>query len=281
MTKTKYFKEFSMITLGSAIYAFGINYFYVSNELAEGGVTGISLILHYLFKFPISITYIIINIPLVILGWKMLGREFILKTIYGIAVVAFFIKLTSGMGSSMEDILLGSLFGGLLSGLGLGLVFLAGGSTGGVDIIARIMTKYKGISVGKALLIIDFLVLCMAGFLFGKIMFMYTVVAVYVATQIIDFVEEGKHVAKGVMVISEKNNEIKEFIIDGMNRSATFLNATGAYSGENKAILYCVMSKYEIFRFKKEIRELDPRAFVIVSDVTEVLGEGFRNIKEE
>lgn len=274
-------KEICMIILGSFIYSFAINYFFVANKLAEGGVAGISLMLHYLFHFEVSTVYIILNIPLVIVGFKFLGRDFILKTILSIILVTFFLKYTSKFGTLMDDVLLGSLFGGVMSGLGLGLVFMSGGSTGGIDILARIMTRYKGIPVGKALLVIDLFILSIVGILFGKIIFMYTLVAIFIASKVIDYVQEGVHVAKSVTVISNHSEKIKEHILDGMGRGVTILEAKGGYTGDEQKVIYCIMSKYEIFKFKSFVRDIDSNAFIVITDVSEVLGEGFKNINEQ
>lgn len=276
----KYFKELIVITLGCFIYAFAINEFFVPNKLAEGGVTGISLVIYYLTEFPIGTSYMLINIPIALIGFKMLGREFIFKTIFGILMMSYALKVTAGVGEPIDDVLLSSLFGGFLSGVGLGIVFLSGGSTGGMDIIARIMTRYKGIPVGKALLMIDFIVLSVAGFIFGKIVFMYTLVALFVAAKIIDLIEEGKHVAKSVMVISKKSDEIKEFVIKELDRSCTVLKSRGAYLGQDQETLYIIMSRFQIMKFKFFMKTVDPDAFVIINDVAEVLGDGFKNLKE-
>ncbi|MGL5965297.1 MAG: YitT family protein [Fusobacteriaceae bacterium] len=273
-------KEILLMTLGCFIYAFAINEFFVPNKLAEGGVTGISLVLFYLSGISVSKSYLIINIPIAIIGFKMLGKEFIIKTIYGIFMMSYALKITEGIGQPLNDILLGSLFGGFLSGLGLGIVFLAGGSTGGMDIIARIMTRYRGIPVGKALLIIDFFVLLVAGFLFGKVIFMYTLVALFVASKIIDLIEDGKHVAKTVTVISKKHVKIKEFVIKELDRSCTVIDTRGGYMNEEQEMLYIILSRYQIIKFKNFMKYADPEAFITIGDVSEVLGDGFKNIRE-
>ncbi|MGL4254536.1 MAG: YitT family protein [Fusobacteriaceae bacterium] len=276
----KLLKEIVLMTSGCFIYAFAINEFFVPNKLAEGGVTGISLVLFYLSGISVSKTYLLINIPIAIIGFKMLGKEFIIKTIYGIFMMSYALKITEGVGQPLDDILLGSLFGGFLSGLGLGIVFLAGGSTGGMDIIARIMTRYRGIPVGKALLIIDFFVLLVAGFLFGKVIFMYTLVALFVAAKIIDLIEDGKHVAKTVTVISKKPQEIKDFVIKELDRSCTVINTRGAYMNRDQEMLYIILSRYQIMKFKTFMKYTDPEAFITIGDVSEVLGDGFKNIRE-
>lgn len=276
----KILKEVALMTLGCFIYAFAINEFFVPNKLAEGGVTGISLVLYYLLEIPVSRSYLIINIPIAIIGFKMLGKEFIIKTIYGIFTMTYALRVTEGIGSPIDDLLLGSLFGGFLAGLGLGIVFLSGGSTGGMDVIARIMTRRRGIPVGKALLAIDLVVLTLAGFLFGKVIFMYTLVALFVASKVIDLLEEGKHVAKTVTVISKKPQEIKDFVIKELDRSCTVIETRGAYMNEKQEMLYIILSRYQIMKFKLFMKHNDPEAFITIGDVSEVLGDGFKNIRE-
>ncbi|MCF2638856.1 YitT family protein [Fusobacterium varium] len=274
-------KDYFFMTLGCFIYAFAVNYFYVSNHLAEGGVTGIALIIYYLFKTPVGITYFVVNIPLLILGWKMLGKDFIIKTLYGTIMMSVALGLTEGMNGATSDTILASLYGGFIGGIGLGLIFLCGGSTGGTDIVARIMSKYRGIPVGKAMLILDVIVLSVVAFLFGKEVFMYTLIAAVVLTKTIDFVQEGMDKAKAVTIISKKSDLLKEELMKETERGVTILNGMGAYTDNNLDIIYCVVSKYQIIKVKRIVKEIDPHAFLTITDVSEVLGEGFKNIKDE
>ncbi|MBC2857399.1 YitT family protein [Cetobacterium sp. 2A] len=274
-------RELFLITVGSFLYAVGINYFFVANKLAEGGVTGISLIIYYLTGISVSLSYLVINIPLVILGWKLLGKKFVYKTIYGIGAVTLALKLTSGLQGPMEDLIVVSIFGGITIGTGLGIIFYAGGSTGGIDILARILKTYKGLAVGKAMFIMDFLVLCMVAILFGKVIFMYTLIATFICTKVIDFIQDGITKAKGVMIITEKSDEIKEFIMVEMGRGITIFEGKGGFTSNKKEIVYCVVSKLEIFRLKQTIKKIDPKAFVTITDVSETLGEGFGDLGEE
>lgn len=274
-------KDYFFMTLGCFIYAFAVNYFYVSNHLAEGGVTGIALIIYYLFKTPVGITYFIVNIPLLILGWKMLGKDFIIKTLYGTVMMSVALGLTEGINGATSDTILASLYGGFIGGIGLGLIFLCGGSTGGTDIVARIMSKYKGIPVGKAMLILDVIVLSAVAFLFGKEVFMYTLIAAVVLTKTIDFVQEGMDKAKAVTIISKKSELLKEELMKETERGVTILNGVGGYTENSLHIIYCVVSKYQIIKVKRIVKGIDPYAFLTITDVSEVLGEGFKNIKDE
>ncbi|MDO4588481.1 MAG: YitT family protein [Fusobacterium sp.] len=274
-------KDYLFMTVGCFIYAFAVNYFYVSNHLAEGGVTGIALIIFYLFKTPVGVTYFVVNIPLLILGWKMLGKDFIIKTLYGTLMMSLALDLTSKANGVVEDTMLASLYGGFIGGIGLGIIFLCGGSTGGTDIIARIMSKYKGIAVGKAMLVLDVIVLSAVAFLFGKEVFMHTLIAAVVLTKTIDFIQEGMDKAKAVTIISKKSDLLKEELMKETERGVTILNGVGAYTDRSLDVIYCVVSKYQITKVKRIVKGIDSRAFLTITDVSEVLGEGFKNIKDE
>ena len=277
----RFLKDYFFITLGCFLYAFAVNYFYVSNHLAEGGVTGIALIIFYLFKTPVGTTYFVINIPLLIVGWKMLGKDFIVKTLYGTAMMSFALDFTSGLNGATDDVLLASLYGGFIGGIGLGIIFMSGGSTGGTDIIARIMTKYRGIPVGRARFILDVVVLSAVAFLFGKEIFMYTLIAAMVLTKTIDFLQEGLDKAKAVTIISRKAEELRVKIMDETGRGVTILDGSGGYTRDSFDIIYCVVSKFQIVKLKRIVRDIDPEAFLTITDVSEVLGEGFKELDKE
>lgn len=280
-TTLRLIKDYVFMTIGCFIYAFAVNYFYVSNHLAEGGVTGIALIIYYLFKTPVGITYFAVNIPLLILGWKLLGKEFIIKTLFGTGMLSFALSVTSGINGATDDTILASLYGGFIGGIGLGIIFMCGGSTGGTDIIARIMTKYKGISVGRAMLMLDVVVLSAVAFLFGKEVFMYTLIAAMVLTKTIDFVQEGMDKAKAVTIISRKADELRNILMEETGRGITVIDGSGGYTRNSLDILYCVVSKFQIVKVKRIVRDIDPEAFITITDVSEVLGEGFKDIEEE
>lgn len=273
-------KEYLLITLGAFIYAIGVNYFFVANKLAEGGVTGITLMIYYLTGASISTTYLLINIPLIIVGWKLLGRDFIYKTLYGTLMVTLGLKLTHNIQGPMEDLILVSIYGGIALGVGLGIIFYCGGSTGGTDIIARILKTYKGYAIGKIMFAMDFIILCMVAILFGKKIFMFTLIAVFICGKMIDYVQDGFTRAKGVMIITEKADEIREIIMDNLGRGVTLLEGYGGYTKERKEIIYCVVSRVELFRLKKIIKGIDEKAFVTVTEVSEALGEGFQNLNQ-
>ncbi|WP_047152604.1 YitT family protein [Aneurinibacillus tyrosinisolvens] len=264
------------IIIGSAIMGFGVNYFNIANRLSEGGITGITLLLKYRLGWDPGITNLVLNIPLLILGWKLLGRQSAVYTVVGTVAVSVFLSLFSSFRHPMEhDTLLAALYAGVTIGIGLGIVFRFGGTTGGVDIIARLFNKYWGWSIGRTMFTFDIFVLGLSLFYLNLDLTMYTLVAVFLAARVIDFVQEGAYAAKAIMIISDQAVDISHKIMQEMGRGATLLKGRGGYTGIDKEVLYCVVSRNEIVRFKNLVHETDPYAFIIVNDVHEVFGEGF------
>lgn len=276
----KYLKEYLIITIGCLFYAMSINYFFISNHLAEGGVTGICLILYYLFKLPVSIMYFVINIPLLIVGWKLVGKDFLFKTIYGTTCLSLLIGLTEGLKGPSNDTLLGSIYGGLFTGVGLGLIFMVNGSTGGTDVVARILNRYFDIPLGRTMLTMDILILCIATMFFGKEVVMYTLVAMMIVSKAIDFFQDGYTKSKGITIISSKSEEIKERIMEETGRGTTIIKGEGGYTKNQIDLLYCIVSKFELNKVKEIVKEVDTFAFLTVSDVSEVWGEGFKSLRK-
>ncbi|MDR0139777.1 YitT family protein [Metabacillus idriensis] len=267
------------ILLGSAIFAFGLVHFNMQNNLAEGGFTGITLLLYFIFDIDPSISNLVLNIPIFFIGWKLLGRTTFLYTIIGTVALSVFLWLFQRFQIYMplkDDLTLAALFAGVFIGVGLGIIFRYGGTTGGVDIIARLVHKYKGVSMGKTMFMFDFVVIALSlvTYLTYKEA-MYTLVAVFIAAKVIDFMQEGAYAAKGATIISERNGEIADRIMQEMDRGVTILKGQGSFSKMDRNVLYCVVGKNEIVRLKMVITSVDPHAFVAVSDVHDVLGEGF------
>ncbi len=274
----KYLKEYLIITIGCLFYAVSINYFFISNHLAEGGVAGICLILYYLFKFPVGITYFIINIPLLVMGWKLVGRDFLIKTLYGTTCLSLFIDLTKNMKGPSNDIMLGSIYGGVFIGIGLGLIFMVNGSTGGTDVIARILNRYFDIPLGKTMLGMDIIILSVAAIFFGKEVVMYTLISMLIVSKAIDFFQDGYTKSKGVIIMSTKSDEIKDRIMEETGRGTTIIKGEGGYTRNEMNLLYCVVNKFELNKVKSIVKEVDTFAFLTVSDVSEVWGEGFKSL---
>lgn len=277
----KYLKEYLIITVGCFFYAVSINYFFISNHLAEGGVAGICLILFYLFKLPVGIMYFVINIPLLIMGWKLVGRDFLFKTLYGTSCLSFLITLTETWKGPSNDIMLGSIYGGVLIGIGLGLIFMVNGSTGGTDVVARILNRYFDIPMGRTMLILDVVILGIAAIFFGKEIVMYTLISMAIVSKAIDYFQDGYTKAKGITIISSKSEEIKERIMNETGRGTTIIKGEGGFTGNEINLLFCVVSKFEVTKVKTIVKETDSFAFLTISDVSEVLGEGFKALNNK
>lgn len=272
-------KNILFILIGSAIFSFGIVHFNMQNNLGEGGFTGITLLLYFLFKWNPAITYLIFNVPIFFIGWKVLGRITFVYTLIGTFAVSGFLSLFQIRPIAIDlqsDMTLAALFAGVFIGAGLGIIFRYGGTTGGVDIIARIVNKYIGWSMGKTLFLFDFFVITTSIiFYLNLIEGMYTLLLVYIAARVIDFIQEGAYSARGVTIISKQYIAIADEINNEMERGVTLLNGKGHYSQKEQKVLYCVVGKNEIVKLKNIILEVDPHAFVAVTSVHEVMGEGF------
>lgn len=272
-------KNLFFIILGAAIYSFGIVHFNMQNQLAEGGVTGITLLLYFIFQINPAISNLVLNIPVFFIGWKLLGRNTFIYTIIGTVFVSIFLEIFQRYQIIIpleNDLIVAALFAGVFIGVGLGIIFRYGGTTGGVDIIARIAHKFFGFAIGKTMFFFDALVITLSLLTYLEpIRGMYTLVAVYIGAKVIDLILEGAYSARGAMVISDRYQEIGEKIINELERGITILDGRGFYSRESKKVLYCVVSKNEIVSLKNLITSVDPHAFVSISIVHDVLGEGF------
>lgn len=276
----KYVKEILGILLGAAIFSFGFVHFNMQNGLGEGGFSGITLILYFTLNWDPALMNLILNIPMFILGWRLLGRKQFVYTLIGTFAVSIFLKIAQFYEIQMNlqnDLFLASLFAGVFVGVGLGIIFRCGGTTGGVDIIARLVQKFFGWSMGKTMFTFDAFVLIasLLTFLDARSM-MYTLVAVYLGARVIDMVQEGAYSAKAALIISNKPNEIADYITNEMERGLTVFHGYGHYTKQSKDVLYCIVGRNEIVRLKSIIRKIDPNAFVSIIDVKDVTGEGFR-----
>src|SRR5690625_105433 len=273
------FKNISFIILGAAIFSFGIVHFNMQNHLGEGGFTGITLLLYFVWGWNPAITNIILNIPVFFIGWKLLGRVTFIYTLIGTSAVSVFLYIFQLKPFAIDlhsDMTLAALFAGVFIGVGLGITFRFGGTTGGVDIIARIVNKYIGWSMGKTMFIFDFCVITTSIFTYLKIVEgMYTLLLVYIGARVIDFIQEGAYSARGATIISKKHSEIADKINEEMERGVTILSGRGNFTKEEQNVIYCIVGKNEIVKLKNIINHIDPHAFVAVTTVHEVLGEGF------
>ncbi|WP_232696372.1 YitT family protein [Brevibacillus daliensis] len=270
-------KSILAIIVGSMIMGFGINAFNIPNGLAEGGITGISILIKLMFPFvDQGIVYFLLNLPLFFIGYRLLGRTSFIYTLIG--TIALSISL-SVFGMILDyqilgDTLLAALFAGVFIGCGLGIIFRYGGTTGGIDIIARLLNQKFNISMGRTLFMGDILVIALSLIYLSVPNAMYTLVCVYIAARVIDFFQDGAYAGKALTIISDQPEKIAQEIMT-LGRGVTILKGKGAFSGTDKEIVYCVVSRNEVSRVKQLMSSIDPHAFVIVSEVHEVLGEGF------
>ena len=272
------------ILLGAAIYAFGLTYFVVPHHLFEGGATGITLITFYLFKIPVSLMNLLINIPLFILAWKIFGAKSLYSSLLGTlalsAWLAFFERIPLHI-DLQDDLLITALIAGILLGIGLGIIFNAGGTTGGTDILARILNKYTHISMGKLLFILDFCILMLILLIFKDLRLVsYTLLFDFIVSRVIDLIGEGGYAGKGFMIITKRPDHLAKAINDDLGRGVTFISGQGYYSQKDLKIIYCIVGRNEIVKMKEMIHRIDPQAFITITEAHEILGEGFTFEKE-
>ncbi|MHC8520726.1 YitT family protein [Rossellomorea sp. H39__3] len=267
-------KEITLIIIGSLFFALGVNLFAIPNELGEGGVTGISMTLYYVFGWSPGYTNFIMNGILLAIGYKVLNKRVTWYTLLAIFFTSVFLHFTEGMGRSL-DIMLGTVFAGVFIGIGLGLVLRSGGTTGGSTIVARMLNQKFGWAVSTSMFVFDILVVIGSGFVIGIENTMYTGISIYISTKILDYLIDGFDTRKAVTIISPLTDAIAEKVSAEIDRGATIINARGHYSKESKDILYVVINKQELFLLKKMIQQIDDKAFVVVHDVRDVFGEGF------
>ncbi|MFV0557030.1 MAG: YitT family protein [Enterococcus sp.] len=284
MNYSRVIKDTCIILLGTMIYAFGLVYFNIPNELAEGGVTGITLILRALFGINPALSTLILNIPIVLLGGKILGRRSFIYTIMGTLALSgwlFFWQVIPLAIDIDHDLLIAALLAGIIAGFGSGIIYRVGGTTGGSDVLARIVEQKTGISMGRSLFFFDILVLTASLTYIDLQRMMYTLIFSYVFTQIVDAILDGGYSARGILVISNRSEEIAPILMSQMERGVSFLHGEGAYSNTEKKIIYMVVSTRETAEVKRIVHSFDPQAFISFLNVHEVEGEGFTYAKRK
>ena len=283
------FKDILAIIFGAGIFSFGIYFLVIPFHFYEGGATGITLITYYLFKIPVSIMNLLINIPLFVLAWKLLGKKSLYLSLLGTFSVSAWMAIFEAMPLSHRyhhfifdafkgDILLACIASGVVLGLGLGIIFNAGGT----DILARIFNKYTSLSMGKLMLIVDAIVLTTVVVVFQDVRTaMYTLFFILIDTLVIDLIGEGGFAGKGFLIVTSKPEEIAQKVSDDLGRGITFIRGMGYYSRKDLDIVYCVVSRNEMKQMKDIINRIDPFAFITISEAHEILGEGFTLDKEK
>lgn len=269
-------KNYLTMMVGITILATGINVFYSQQNLVTGGVSGLAIILKYVAGMPLWLTNILINVPLFLVAAKVNGLDFIKKSIFGALYVSVALWYTGFIPAIQTDLLISSVFGGLLAGFGIGLVLRCSASTGGTDTLAMIIKHYmKHVPVNQIMLVLDGSIIMMGMFIFGIEKAMYALISVFIISKVINMLVEGVNYSKSVHIISDKSKEISAEIIKKLNRGLTSLNGTGVYTGENKEILFLICSTEELVELQKIVKEIDDKAFITISDVREVQGRGF------
>lgn len=278
--------EYIGIAVGCAFMAMGLNFFLKPNMVAPGGVTGFAIIVENMMGIPIDITNLAINIPLFFIGLIILGKAFGAKTAYGILVLSgfirFFLIFFGGGAILTHDLLLASIYGGVFLGIGLGIVFRFGGTTGGTDLLAAILNTYfPGISTAKLMMVLDLIIVVVAGAVEKNIeVSLYSIIALYITVELTDFIVEGLNYAKLFYIISEDSETIGHKIIEEIGRGVTALEGKGLYTGSKRSVLMCVVNRAQVVKLKKIVYEIDEKAFIMVGTIHEVLGEGFQQNKK-
>lgn len=272
-------REYIGITVGIIITALALDMFLIPNRLAAGGVSGLATVLHFRFGLPVGVTMGVLNVILFAIGTKLHGWQYGMKTVYGAFGLAFAVDAIAPLVSPFaitNDAILGTLYGGILSGIGMGLVFRNGGNTGGTDIVAQILQKYSNLGLGQLFLLADGFVMLVAASVFGLKLALYGMIAVIIMGRVIDYIQEGFSVEKAAFIISERTQEISNAILFELRRGATALASRGYYTGKQRDTIFCVVERRQVEQLKRIVHTIDPKAFVIISDVHEVVGEGFK-----
>lgn len=269
----KFITKIFFLTLGPFIAAFALEVFLVPNNIIDGGIVGVSIILSYLTKINLGLLIFIINIPFFLLAFNKIGKKFVIQTFYAIGMLALAVNLfTKFHIPSNSDLLLATVFGGIILGTGVGLVLKNGGSLDGTEIMSLVLSKKFGYSVGEIIMVFNIFIYGASGLVFGWNKAMYAVLTYFIAYRVIDIVLEGLNSAKSIRVISDKATDIGQELLEKLDLGVTYLNGTGAYSGAQKTIIYCVVSRLELARMKEIIKVIDPHAFISIVDVHEAYG---------
>jgi len=276
-SRYRYFPMIVMIIAGAALGGISFNIFLMPHKLLSGGVSGIALILNYIFGFSPGVLVFVFNIPIFLAGYKYVDKEFILLSLVGMTAFSVFIDMFAFMKDIIyiDDVLLSCLYGGVFNGIGMGIVFRNRASQGGVDIVAVILKKYFSINLGTTSLLINIAVVTLGSYFYGVKLAMYTLVSMYVSSAVLDKVMKGFGSSKSVMIITDREQQVADTILATLGRGVTYLEGEGAYTKNKKRVIYCIVTLNQLAKLKQIVREVDGDAFMAVSDTSEVLGHGF------
>ncbi len=274
-------KDIVGILAGSLILVIAIKWVLIPANLLTGGVLGLALILNHITALDVWVWYIILNLPLMVAGYKLVSRRFIIYSLLATSVQTILLAVLAPIDLHIDDLLLSAVLGAALGGLGIGIVFRCRGSSGGTDIIAIIVRKYWGTSIGTTVFMINIVVLSLSIIAFSIELALFSAISVFITGKVIDIVEAGPLVARTAMIISDKSDNIAQGIMDYLHRGCTYLPATGAYSGQEKRIILVILAKTQIPRLKEIVFQLDPGAFITISESIETYGQGFKSSKSD
>ncbi|OFU76879.1 hypothetical protein HMPREF3109_03975 [Staphylococcus sp. HMSC10B09] len=271
----KNIKNILLVILGSFIFSAGVNAFIISGNLGEGGVTGIAIVLYYAFHISPALTNFVANAILIVIGYKFLSKKSTILTIIATVLISVFLSLTESWHVETGNVIINAVFGGTSVGLGIGIIVLAGGTTAGTTILARIANKYLDVSTAYALLFFDLIVVAISLTVLPLSKALVTVISLYIGTKVMDYVIEGLNTKKAMTIISSKPEEVAKAIDEQVGRGLTILNGHGYYSREEKDVLYVVVAKTQVTRAKRIIKKIDKNAFLVIHDVRDVYGNCF------
>lgn len=272
----KILKKYGMLTLGAILAAVGLEIFLVPNNVIDGGIVGISIIGSYLTKLPLGIFILVLNLPFLFLGYRQIGTTFAVSTLFSISVLSAGVTFLHPIPGITHDIFLATVFGGIILGIGVGLIIRNGGSLDGTEIVAILLDKRTGFSVGEIVMFFNLFILSGAGLVFGWDKSMYSLIAYFIAFKVIDITIEGLDESKAIMIVSDTPEQIAECLMARLGRGVTFLEGRGGYSREKRSVLYAVITRLEISKLKAIIEDIDENAFITIADVHEVMGGSFR-----
>ncbi|MDQ1910436.1 YitT family protein [Paenibacillus sp. GD4] len=272
----KLIRRIVFIFLGASLVSVGLEIFLVPNRIIDGGIVGISIITSHLTGLPLGIFLTVLNLPFLLIGYKQIGKTFALSTLFGVLIMSVGTSLLHSVQPLTIDPLLAAVFGGIILGVGVGMVIRFGGSLDGTEIVAILFQKKLPFSVGEIVMFLNIFILGSAGFVFGWDHAMYSLIAYYIAYKMIDITIEGFDESKSVWIISDKNKEIGNAILNRLGRGVTYLNGEGGYSGGSKRVIFCVITRLEEAKMKSIVEETDPTAFLAVGNIHDVKGGRFK-----
>lgn len=273
---TRNLVSYILLTIGAIISALALECFLIPNTILDGGITGISIILFKLFAIPVSLLVLILNIPFVFVGYKNLGKHFLYRTIYSMIIFSLFLSYFENVTPFVDDILLATVFGGALYGIGVGMVIHFGGCVDGTESVAIVISKKTSFSVGQIVLFFNLIIYTVAGSIFGVDRALYSLLTYFITSKVVDFVSTGLQQAKAAMIITDKSTKLSKEIYDKLGRTTTTIRGKGLISGE-KEVLYCVLTRIEVFELKRIVEEMDESAFVTITDVSDIIGNHIKS----